>query len=84
MYPSYSMSIPLIDRLRQKGIRENVGCDDDATTVQFLEVVVKWKAAGGSFNMKLSNTELLYWSDQTPLEKRMAILSWESVYRCYG
>ena len=47
MYPSLSMSIPSIDRLCQKGIREHIGCNDDVTTVQFLEVVVKWKAAGG-------------------------------------
>ena len=74
MYPDLNMTTSLLKRERRNGINEHVGADDDTTMVQFLDVGMKWRADGCSFNVHTTHPQLLYWSGQCPLEKKLSVL----------
>ena len=61
--------LTLVRHMHTKGIKEYIGAGDDATMVQFLDVVMKWRAEGGSFNVHTFHLQIFSCSGQALLEK---------------
>ena len=71
LYPGVEVHPSLLYRVLEKGRKEAYGTTDDSSMIQFMELGIAMKSAGGSFVVHTDSEDnsLIQWSAQTKTEK---------------